>query len=96
MSEEREFDRRASVEITLDYPIEPEPGNKIEAITMRRPKVRDSFKAERSKGGEMEKGIALLCDLCELPEEHLLELDTVDLEKLHAQLEAFTGRSLIP
>lgn len=95
MTEQRDFDRRASVDIDLDYPIEVD-GNKITKVTMRRPKVRDSFKAERAKGDEMEKGIALLCDLCELPQEHLLEFDTVDLEKLHGQLERFTGRSLIP
>lgn len=95
MNEEREFDRRETVEIALDYPIDVD-GQKIATVNMRRPKVRDSFKAERSKGGELEKGIALLCDLCELPEEHLLELDTIDLEKLHGQLESFTGRMLTP
>jgi hypothetical protein len=95
MTEQREFDRSLTAEITLDFPIEVD-GQKIEKVTMRRPKVRDSFKAERAKGDEMAKGIALLCDLCEMPEEHLLELDTIDLEKLHGQLEAFTGRTLTP
>lgn len=95
MTEEREFDRRTSVDIDLDFPITVD-GQTIAKVTMRRPKVRDSFKAERAKGGELEKGIALLCDLTELPEEHLLEFDTIDLEKLHGQLEAFTGRTLTP
>lgn len=91
MTDKPEIDRRPTVDIELDFPIEVD-GLKIDTITMRRPKVRDSFKAQRVKGGEMEKGLALMADLCECPQEHLLELDEIDLEKLQAQYGAFTGR----
>lgn len=92
---EREIDKRLSVDIGLDFPIEID-GRTIQSITIRRPKVRDTLKAERVKGGEFEKGLALLCDLTEQPQEVLLELDPVDLEKLDGQLMAFRGLTVTP
>jgi hypothetical protein len=95
MSEEKEIDRRTSVEIPLDFPITID-GQAIASITMRRPKVRDSFKAKRVKGDDMDRGLALMADLCECPQEHLMELDEIDLEKLQSQYAAFTGRATNP
>lgn len=92
---EVEKDMRESAVIDLDFPVEID-GQKIASVTMRRPKVRDSFKAERSKGGDFEKGLALLSDLTEQPQEVLLEMDGSDLEKLQEQLLAFQGRTMTP
>lgn len=92
---EREIDKRLSVDITLDFPVEVD-GNKIESLTIRRPKVRDTLKADRAKGGDFEKGLALLCDLTEQPREVLEELDPIDLEKLDTQLAAFRGLAVTP
>lgn len=92
-NEERPIDKRPTVTIDLEFPIEVD-GQKIEQIIMRRPKVRDSFKAQRMPGGEMEKGLSLMADLCEQPQEVLLELDEVDLEQLQKQYGAFTGRAV--
>lgn len=92
---ETEPDKRTSVDIDLEFPVEVD-GQVISKVTMRRPKVRDSFKAERTKGGDMEKGLALLSDLTEQPQEVLLEMDEIDLEKLQSQLMAFKGRTMTP
>lgn len=89
---EKEIDKRASVEIKLDFPIEID-GREISSVTMRRPKVRDSMKADKVKGGAFEKGLTLLSDLCDMAPEELEELDELDLEKLQAQYAAFTGRA---
>lgn len=85
-----EVDKRLNVDIPLDFPVEID-GQKIESINIRRPKVRDQLKADRAKGTDFEKGLALLVDLTERPQEVLLELDPVDLEKLDEQLAAFRG-----
>lgn len=92
---EIDMDMRAEAEVTLNFPVEVD-GETITSITMRRPKVRDQFKADRMKGTEAEKGIALLCDLTERPHEVLMELDDSDLEKLQAQYLAFKGRAVTP
>ncbi len=93
MSEVAEIDRRLSVDIPLDFPVDFD-GERVEKLTMRRPKVRDSFKASRLKGDDFERGLTLMADLCERPKELLLELDEIDLEKLQAQYGSFTGRAV--
>jgi hypothetical protein len=40
----------------------------------------------------LEKGLALMADLCEVKKELLLEMDEIDLEKLQAQYLDFTGK----
>jgi hypothetical protein len=90
-----DIDKRLSADIELDFPVEVD-GNTIKTITIRRPKVRDQLKADRAKGTEFEKGLALLVDLTEQPQEVLLELDPVDLEKLDGQLAAFRGLAPTP
>lgn len=93
MSEERQIDDRLTVDIELRFPIEVD-GEHITKLTMRRPKVRDSFKAKRLGGDDFDKGLAIMADLCERPQEVLLELDEVDLEKLQEQYGRFTGRAM--
>lgn len=88
---ERKVDLRPQVDIDLQFPVDFDGAN-VTQLTMRRPKVRDSFKAQRAKGSEFEKGLALIADLCEVKQEMLLELDEIDLEKLQAQYLDFTGK----
>lgn len=90
-----EMDMRETADVELNFPVEFN-GETVTSVTMRRPKVRDQFKADRVKGSEGEKGIALLCDLCERPQEFMLELDDSDLEKLQSQYLAFKGRAVTP
>jgi hypothetical protein len=87
----RKIDLRPQVDITLQFPVDFD-GAKIDTLTMRRPKVRDTLKAQRAQGGELEKGLALMADLCEVKKELLLEMDEIDLEKLQAQYLDFTGK----
>lgn len=86
-------DMSESAIIKLDFPVELD-GQKVAELLMRRPKVRDSMKAAKAKGGDMERGITLLADLCDLAPEQIVELDELDLEKVQAQYLAFTGRSV--
>lgn len=88
---ERKIDLRPTAAIDLLFPVEFD-GENVTQVTMRRPKVRDSLKAQRAQGNEMEKGLALIADLCEVKKELLLELDELDLEKLQAQYLDFTGK----
>lgn len=85
-----EVDTRLTVNIPLTFPVELD-GQKTESVDLRRPKVRDTLKAERAPGTEFEKGLALLVDLTERPKEFLLEMDPVDLQKLDDQLSRFRG-----
>lgn len=87
------IDRRTTVDIPLDFPVTVD-GETINSLTMRRPKVRDSFKAQRTGGNEFERGLAIMGELCERPQEVLLELDEIDLEKLQEQYGRFTGRAM--
>jgi hypothetical protein len=93
---EQTFDRRESVEIPLVFPIDVDGGEKLTAVTMRRPKGRDSIKASKAKGGEFEKGLALMADLVGLPMEQFVELDEVDIEAIQTQYTAFKPASETP
>lgn len=88
-------DLRPQVAIPLSFPVEFD-GASVTEITIRRPKGRDTFKAQRAKGGEYEKGLALLADLCEVKQELLLELDEYDLDKIQNQFLRFKGISEMP
>lgn len=88
---EVEIDKRASVEIELEFPFTLDGADYV-SVTMRRPKVRDSLKQSKSKGNDLEKGLHLMADLCELPVEVFYEMDEVDLNKISDQYSAFTGR----
>lgn len=88
-----DIDRRLTVDIPLQFPITVD-GQEITSLTMRRPKVRDSFKAKRLPGDDFDKGLSIMADLTEQPQEVLLELDEVDLEALQSQYGRFTGRAM--
>lgn len=88
-------DMRRVADVTLDFPIEVD-GQTITTITMRRPKVKDSLKAENFRGSDFERGLLLMADLCTagsapMAPEHLHELDEADAAKLQTQLESFRG-----
>lgn len=81
---------RLSAEITLDFPFEVD-GKTYKAMTMRRPKTKDSLKAAKFKGHDADKGILLLSDLCNVSPDVIEELDEIDAKKLSDQLDAFRG-----
>jgi hypothetical protein len=95
MSDSKDYDRRETVDISLEFPVTLD-GQVIDTLTMRRPKGRDSIKAAKAKGGEFEKGIALMADLVGLPVEHFVELDEVDIEAIQAQYARFKPASETP
>lgn len=82
-------DLRAEVTIDLQFPIEVD-GQKITKLTMRRPKLRDTVKHNHRKDN-MDRGIAILADLCDLAPEHLHELDELDFDAVQSQYESFRG-----
>lgn len=84
-------DMSTSATIDLDFPFDYK-GEKITSITLRRPKVRDSIAVDKIKGGEFQRGLAMIANLADREPELLHELDDVDLEKVQAQYLAFTGR----
>ncbi|USH01055.1 phage tail assembly protein [Grimontia kaedaensis] len=65
--------------ITLDYPIDVE-GERIDVITLRRPKARDLKHMETAKGGEIAKSIGLIANLAELPPSAIDDLDASDFQ----------------
>jgi hypothetical protein len=95
MSDSKDFDRRETVPIPLEFPVTLD-GQVIDSLTMRRPKGRDSIKASKMKGGEFEKGLALMADLVGLPIEHFVELDEVDIEAIQTQYTRFKPASETP
>lgn len=76
------------VTIPLTYPVESE-GAKYAEIQMRRPKVRDKIASQKASTNAAEQEIAMLVDLCELPEEVFYEMDLGDYGKLQSQLLLF-------
>ncbi len=84
------MDKRTSVTIALDFPIEI-AGVAVKSVTMRRPKVRDELAFQKAKGTEGEKALYLLASLCELSPDELMELDAADLKLLEEQYVAFRG-----
>ncbi|WLA86912.1 phage tail assembly protein [Bradyrhizobium elkanii] len=90
MTDEVKKDMRLSAEITLDFPFDVD-GKNYKALTMRRPKTKDSLKAAKFKGHDADKGILLLADLCNVSPDVIAELDEIDAMKLSTQLDAFRG-----
>lgn len=87
-----EIDKRLEAEITLDFPFDFDD-ERITALTMRRPKMKDKLKAQRGKGDEAGRALGMIAALVERPVEIIEELDEVDFEKLQDQYLAFTGRT---
>lgn len=92
MSDEakKKIDMRLSATISLDFPITVD-GARYDALTMRRPKTKDSMKAAKFKGHDADKGILLFSDLCGVSPDVIEELDEIDAQKLADQLDAFRG-----
>jgi len=67
--------------IDLDYPVEV-AGKKYTELHIRRPKVRDHLVADRMGGGNAEKEVKLLANLCEVAPEVIEELDAADYQRL--------------
>ena len=74
--------------IKLEYPIISD-GKKLEAITMRRPKVRDQLLADKASGQDAEKEVALFANLCELPPDAIEDLDMVDYQTIQGTYSGF-------
>ena len=72
-------------------------GERHEALTMRRPKVRDVKSAERSGGGSnAETEIRLFANLCEVAPAVIEELDLEDYERLQAEFGAMVPKADSP
>ena len=84
------FDKRASVAIPLEFPIELD-GETISSITIRRPKVADTMWARKQRGDNVEQNVAMLARLCNVTPEHIAELDEYDAEKVQEQYNSFRG-----
>lgn len=85
------FDARETVEITLAFPITVD-GRKIDKVTMRRPKLRDTRAARKVTKDQFEAGVWMLATLCDLPPEVLDEMDDIDAARLQAQYDSFRGQ----
>jgi Phage tail assembly chaperone proteins, E, or 41 or 14 len=88
--EAKNYDARKTADIDLDFPVEVDAIPYI-TLTMRRPKTKDSLKNAKFKGSDVERGIALLADLCDVAPNVIAELDDIDAQKLGKQLDAFRG-----
>lgn len=77
-----------TAKIELDFPIEIS-GVAVNHLIMRRPKVRDLMAAQKQGGTEAEMAIALVANLCEITQEDVHELDSIDWDKCEAQVQAF-------
>jgi hypothetical protein len=71
--------------IDLKYPLE----NGMNRLTIRRPKVRDQLAAEKAKGSDSEKEIALLANLCEVAPSDIEAMDLVDYKALTEKYRSF-------
>lgn len=87
----KDFDKRLEVEIALHYPVKVD-GIEYNSLTMRRPKSKDSLKAQSYKGSDAKRGVLLFSDLCGVSPDVIEELDEIDADTLGEQLQAFTGR----
>jgi hypothetical protein len=74
--------------VTLRFPITVD-GAEVDALVMRRPKVRDMLAVEKSAQPNAEKEIHLFANLCEVPPDSLYELDMSDYTKLQQTYQSF-------
>ncbi len=88
-----DFDDRPSAKIDLIYPVNVDAVT-YTSLTMRRPKTKDSKLVAKSRGDDMDKGILLLANLCDVAPNVIEELDEFDTKRLGDQLDAFRGGQL--
>ncbi|EGG94653.1 hypothetical protein IMCC1989_2524 [gamma proteobacterium IMCC1989] len=74
--------------IELSYPVEVE-GHKYSEIEIRRPVVSDMLVADRAKGNEAIKEIAMFSTLSELSPSVIEALDLSDYRKLQEAYQGF-------
>jgi len=75
--------------VKLDHPFEVD-GETVEAVSLRRPKVRDLRKMEAARsGGDMEQSVVLMAALTDLPVSVIEEIDSDDFMKLSKMIEGF-------
>ena len=77
----------AHVDIALTYPLTLN-GSTVAAVRMRRPTVGDMIAADKMKGSDAEKEVAMFANLCTLAPADLAQLDMGDYQKLR---EAWAG-----
>lgn len=78
-----------STTIKLDYPITVD-GQNISEITLRRPKARDYLTASRSGSTSAEQEIRMICNLAEVSDKVVEELDWADYLKVQGALQNFS------
>lgn len=81
--------------VKLQYP-DLETGERVEAITLRRPRARDLKAAVRQAGigaSSVEIDIALFSQLAELPPETIEAFDVTDYYELEAAYKGFLSRA---
>lgn len=74
----------SATKIDLKYPLD----NGTQALTMRRPKVRDMLAADKAKGSDADKEIAMFANLCEVAPADIEALDMADYKALQ---QAYSG-----
>lgn len=78
-----------SATIKLDYPVTVD-GEQITEIVMRRPKTRDYLSASRSAPTAAEQEIRMICNLAEVSDKVVEELDWADYLKVQDALQNFS------
>lgn len=71
--------------VTLKYPL----GNGFDKLNLRRPKVRDMLAADKAKGTDAEKEIAMFANLCEVAPTDIESLDMADYQALQKAYQDF-------
>ena len=79
--------------VTLQFPVTLADGRTVDAITLRRAKVRDLKTAQKHGADQVEQEIMLLATLSEerLTPEDIEELDAADYAKLQAEFQRMVG-----
>ena len=77
-----------STPIPLKYPVTVD-GQRIEALSMRRARVRDHLAAEKAAKGDAAREVHLFALLCEVPPATIEELDMVDYGQLQEIYKGF-------
>jgi hypothetical protein len=78
-----------SATVKLDYPVTVD-GQQVTEITLRRPKARDYLTASRVAATAAEQEIRMICNLAEVSDKVVEELDWADYLKVQAALQNFS------
>lgn len=75
-------------EITLKHPVEFQ-GQTINTLNLRRPKVKDMLAAQKTKGSDAEREVAMFANLCEQDPRMIEELEMADYLQLQDTYSGF-------